>query len=67
MVSGRGARIPRATTDRLEANSVDPDDTPQNAVSHQGVLRLPLIQHLQTRHLTAKYNYTNSKTIMVGR
>ena len=38
-------RTYRTCSDRQAwANSVDPDETPQNAASHQGLYCLPLIQ-----------------------
>ena len=40
-----GYCIYRMFSDRqARANSVDPDETPQNAASHQGLYCLPLIQ-----------------------
>ena len=44
-------RIDRIFSDRQAwANSVDPDETPQNAASHQGLQCLPVIQQfLDTR------------------
>ena len=43
-------RIDRMYSDRQDlANSVDPDETPLNAASHQGLHRLPFIlQFLET-------------------
>ena len=44
-------RIYRMFSDRQAwASSVDPNETPQNAASHQGLHCLPLIQQFKTQH-----------------
>ena len=49
------------------ANSVDPDQTPQNAASDQGLHCFPLIQQFDTLQYIAKRACFNFRTNMVSR
>ena len=46
-------------------NSADPDETPHNAASHQGLHCLPLIQQFKAQHRVVNCTCSNFRTSMV--
>ena len=50
---------------QVRANSVDPDEMPQNAASHKGLHCLPVIQQFLDTTLGSKLYLLNFKTSMV--
>ena len=59
-------RISHMYSDRQAwANSIDPDETPQNAASHLGLHCLPLMQQFLTQHRVVNCTGSNFKTYMV--